>query len=471
MEIANDGRLKICWMRIVGFQQFQDVFLDFTHPETGEPLDKICLIGANGTGKTVVLEEIFGSISHMGVLRATKSRPSRGVNVIKLLFGKEVYYAIKDYRSFFVFDENQAFELGLETLEKDREREIATLLEKITIQSPTNQLLMIPRFSSTGDVIAGQPDSANLAIFRPCEGIQNSYATIDSVPDTTLNNALHHHHVSPSFEIVSPDNIISFWNNLISHSYQRLRKKMDVLGLPENKTKTIGEIDTVFDNENPEILVQLDSIWKRILQKAGLQLDLRNVKLPLALDDNLEAFITLKSTSQTIPYASLSSGIRNYIFSLGHIFSLYFNREIKRGFLLVDEPENGLFPDFLYDLVDVYRQVTTDKNGENNTQMFFATHEPIIAAQFEPYERIILEWNEDGTVSASRGVAPLEDDPNDLLRKDFGVGSLMGKAGNAAWKRFLSLRDQMGKEQDEQKREAIATEFLELGSKYGFSPR
>ncbi len=69
MEIKNDGRLKICWMRIVGYQQFQDVFLDFTHPETGEPLDKICLIGANGTGKTVVLEVISSLLSRQRFLR------------------------------------------------------------------------------------------------------------------------------------------------------------------------------------------------------------------------------------------------------------------------------------------------------------------------------------------------------------------------------------------------------------------
>ena len=47
--------MKICSIHIKGFQQFQDTFLDFTNPETGEPLDKICLIGKNGTGKSTIL--------------------------------------------------------------------------------------------------------------------------------------------------------------------------------------------------------------------------------------------------------------------------------------------------------------------------------------------------------------------------------------------------------------------------------
>jgi hypothetical protein len=29
--------MKICSIYIKGFQQFQDTFLDFTHPETGMP--------------------------------------------------------------------------------------------------------------------------------------------------------------------------------------------------------------------------------------------------------------------------------------------------------------------------------------------------------------------------------------------------------------------------------------------------
>jgi predicted ATP-dependent endonuclease of OLD family len=50
--------MKICSIYIKGFQQFQDTFLDFTHPETGMPLEKICFIGSNGTGKSTILNII-----------------------------------------------------------------------------------------------------------------------------------------------------------------------------------------------------------------------------------------------------------------------------------------------------------------------------------------------------------------------------------------------------------------------------
>jgi uncharacterized protein YhaN len=51
--------MKICKIRIKDYQQFKDIELDFTHPKTGEPLDKICFIGSNGTGKSTLLNFIL----------------------------------------------------------------------------------------------------------------------------------------------------------------------------------------------------------------------------------------------------------------------------------------------------------------------------------------------------------------------------------------------------------------------------
>ena len=50
--------MQICKIYIQGFQQFQDLELDFIDPETGEPLKKVCFIGSNGTGKSKLLRLI-----------------------------------------------------------------------------------------------------------------------------------------------------------------------------------------------------------------------------------------------------------------------------------------------------------------------------------------------------------------------------------------------------------------------------
>jgi hypothetical protein len=468
MEIKNDGRLKICWMRIVGYQQFQDVFLDFTHPETGEPLDKICLIGANGTGKTVVLEMIFESIRKaIDGTTFKKQRSKQGCAIIKYQWGMKSYISLIGQSQPFVFEIGKPVSAKLEGIIAYTPFSFHEFEEELLSSNVRNELFSVPHFETVTGYLS-TVDPRNLLVYMPSEGIHNSYSTLVNVPETNLDNAINHHLSDPSLAIISSDNVISFWNNLVFHVYQRLRTRMEFIGLPENRTRTIGSLDDEFDSIHPQILEQLNSIWEGILSKAGLELDFERVKIPLGLDDNLEAYIRLKGKDAIIPYSEISSGIRNYIFALGHLFSLYFNREISKGFLLVDEPENGLFPDFLYDLVDVYRQATIDKNGKNNTQMFFATHNPIIAAQFEPHERIILEWNDDGSVRTRRGVAPIGDDPNDVLRKDFAVASLMGKEGLEAWNRYLELKRLLKTDEEAAKKEDIATAYLELGRLYGF---
>ena len=50
--------MKILKLIIKDYQQFKHLELDFTHPETGKPLDKICFIGKNATGKSTLLRLI-----------------------------------------------------------------------------------------------------------------------------------------------------------------------------------------------------------------------------------------------------------------------------------------------------------------------------------------------------------------------------------------------------------------------------
>ena len=152
------------------------------------------------------------------------------------------------------------------------------------------------------------------------------------------------------------------------------------------------------------------------------------------------------------------------MFRLGHIYSLFFNKEIENGFLLVDEPENSLFPDFLYDLVDIYLDIVRDKN----TQIFMATHNPIIASQFEDYERVILRFDDEGFVQTSRGKSPIGDDPNDLLIHDFGVRNIMHSSGVKKWERFIELKVLIPLEQDKKRKQDLLTEYMELATKYHF---
>lgn len=434
--------MKICKIIIKDFHQFKDFELDLTYPETGEPLDKVCLIGSNGTGKTKLLRimnSLFG-----------KPYDGNGTVLIQLKVKNVFHWVFSEGGRVNVLDSDiSKIEGWQDKLVAGQVRE----LEKEFIVFTGKQHLYL------GTSILFLSD---LQIFIPSESTNDELINIEDVPNVNLNevvgwNTLQYYH------IVSGETIKNFWKTLIYHLKKRDNDFQEFQNLEENQNRTVREVREEFDSKHPKILDSLAKLWDEILGKAGLEFDAAGASNPIQLTDNLKAYIKLKSTGERINYNDLSTGIRNFIFKVGHIYSLYFNRNIERGFLLIDEPENSLFPDFLYDLVDIYQSIT------HNTQIFMATHNPIIAAQFEPYERFILEFDDQGHVQARRGTVPVGDDPNDILSKDFGVRSLLGKEGVKKWERYIELRTIIRMTHDIGEKSKLLEEFMTIGNEYNFS--
>jgi hypothetical protein len=101
--------------------------------------------------------------------------------------------------------------------------------------------------------------------------------------------------------------------------------------------------------------------------------------------------------------------------------------------------------------------------------MFFATHNPIVAAQFEPYERIILAWDETGGVKAHKGTVPVGDDPNDILEYDFALKNLMGKKGQEKWAEYVDLKKKLIRAKETDDKLALAEQINKIGNAYNFS--
>jgi hypothetical protein len=53
---------KLQRLAIADYRQFRDIVYDFTHRETGKPLQRVCLIGGNGTGKSTVLRVLWKAL-------------------------------------------------------------------------------------------------------------------------------------------------------------------------------------------------------------------------------------------------------------------------------------------------------------------------------------------------------------------------------------------------------------------------
>jgi ABC-type multidrug transport system ATPase subunit len=92
----------------------------------------------------------------------------------------------------------------------------------------------------------------------------------------------------------------------------------------------------------------------------------------------------------TIPYEHLSTGTKQIIFTAFPIYQLIEDDSI----ILMDEPETSLYPDIQREIIPYY----TSFDKEKKSQFFFATHSPIIASSFEPWEIVELKFDEKGKV-------------------------------------------------------------------------
>ena len=464
--------MKICKIYIKNFDQFQDIELDFTHPETGEPLNKICFIGSNGTGKSKLLRMI-----NWLFVNVVQNFVQRGFGTPHLTEGAKVVFKVSHKNSnFLVFHFNRnSFILRIAGLGKEEEKEL--ILELIALKSVEDfkrdekyrKLTTSTLHSDFLNEFVLNDNANDLLIYSPAENENRYKMGQDGVPESNVNEALALSKDFPFYAEVSPDKVNVFWKLLIYHLKKREEERKIFEDKPESLKRIREELVKEFDSLNPKILEHIANVWNKILNKAGLEFDFEGASNPYQLTDNLLAYTRLINSKNIISYNQLSSGIKNYIFRLGHIYSLYFNREIDRGFLLIDEPENSLFPDFLFDLVETYQEVLIDKRSQNNTQAFFVTHNPIIAAQFQPYERIILDWNEDYSVNAKKGFSPVGDDPNDILSNDFELKDLMGPEGRKMWEEYQELKKKLIREKEKSKKEILIKEINQIGTLYNFS--
>ena len=452
------SKLKIIQLRLKNYRQFKNVCFDFVDNETNEPLDKVCFVGANGTGKSTVLA-ILGKFLHNQFGKT--AIPKNSILSIKFRDDSQ-----NEFYFFHATFESSMFKGYLDS--KVGEHALWNNLWHSSEQDTSSQYeysqMICKQFSiSNLNLFPFKSNSKDIAIYASSDGSSLLPNNL-KLPDTSLNNALRLTKSMPAYHEFSHTDVADFWNVLIYQIKQRERHYLDFLNAEEIRQISVGEAEARFNSEFPEILLELADLWNIILEPTGLKFDVKGAKVPVQLNENLKAYICLKDSDEIIPYNQLSTGIRNFIFRLGHIFSLYFNREIERGFLLVDEPELSLFPDLLFDIVAWYESII------HNTQFFVATHSPMVAAQFKASERFILEFDEHGYVQVRQGISPEGDDPNDLLMSDFSVRSLYGKVGQEKWQRVLELRKEIKKTEDTDLKTELLDEYMDIVNAYNFAP-
>lgn len=427
--------MRIARLALNRFRQFQGLDIPLLDPVSGQALRRVCFLGRNGTGKSTLLRIIRNAFNHLR--NALSQTPPKIRSLARWpLAGLKIE---TEHGGFWIVDalETETPATWLFRAEADN----ATAWEELFGGRPTDEAAVAAlqdwalSDAERGDWAARlnwRDESDSIVVYVPPD-VGSSLPNGQPLPQTTLDAALERLKRFPLYHEISTADAAEFWDVLIYHIKQREAAWQTLLDDPANQAKSIEAARREFDAGHPEILAAVAELWNRLLAPAGLEFDPRAARKPVQLRDNLEAFVTVKATGKRLGYDVLSSGMRLFLFRVGHLLSLYFDRPIARGFLLFDEPENSLFPDFLYDQIGIYESIL------RNTQFFAATHSPIIAAQFRPEERVLLDFDDTYQVRARHGWAPVGDDPNDMLLKDFEVRSIYPAEGLKNWERGSQL--------------------------------
>ncbi|MFV8360094.1 AAA family ATPase [Flavobacterium sp. LS1P3] len=431
--------MKISKLHIDQYRHLENLTFDFKYlsgERKGQSLDKICFIGQSATGKTGLLELIY----------------EQCFAIQNIVFYQDIFLFSKkieklDGNILFEF-ENKEIDLSSNQLKvNDVEHKLGKISERQDSLLTKNDKKPILYFK------ANLISDKNIDIFtkNPIDLFEkyskNATLSLSSIRDKKNNE-------NEPLTIFNDEVDIKIWLSLLSEilSYRKNHyQKMSELihkGLLADQTKLNTEYQK-WQKENPNKLEAFAEKFNPILEKLNLEVDLINTEYSIPIKN--------KKNDEIIPIQNTSTGTKGLLLSFLPLFKL----DTKDAIILIDEPERSLYPDMQMDLMEYY------KNLAPNAQFIVATHSPFIAASFEPDERFILYFNEEGKVAVRRGSSPIGDDPNDMLKNDFKV-NYYNKHGEEAYQKYINLKQAVANENDPKRKKELLLEAVKLGDIYNF---
>lgn len=350
-----DNSMKVKELYIKKYHQFEDFRLDLTYPEghekAGQPFDKVCFIGQSGTGKTSLLHfitKIMYNLKYLFDMPATyisnlEGSTEKNGSYIKL--NDEIDIKITYSGEHYTIEDNK----------KEQQNTKNYLSSSFNRDFPISIFFPVD-FTNNGaksDVIYNGEERPFLNFGG------DSYNEIFYKINQKITE-YREHQIQKSLAISEITNKIGFKSEEILEAANKYKE---------------------WEQNNPNPLQDLaDKVLDKILNKFNLRVRTR-------LDfEKIEDVKTIKIENlegQEVPYDFQSTGTRQIFLSMLPLYTLKPNRTA----IFFDEPERSLYPDIQKEIVDIYTSLTTD------CQFFYATHSPIIASSFEPWEIVELKFN------------------------------------------------------------------------------
>ena len=427
--------MKISKLHIDQFRHLENLDFDFTYQSgerKGQPLDKICFIGQSATGKTSLLELVMERHTSINNCIVSDNYSFSYKIGIPNNFGSVTF----DLNDNLIEIKDKTLSFNEQTFDYVHTGNFSNLLE-----DHSKKFIYYFKSNLISDKNIELFEKNPIDIFEKYPKLDNRYS-IDNI-------------FSKDTPIIFDDNIdtdlwLVFLKEILEYR-KKFNQKMSELihkGLLANAKKLSSEFDK-WQKENPNKVESFAKKFNPILEKLNLEIDVVNTEYTIP--------IVNKRTEEIIPIQQTSTGTKGLLLAFLPLYKL----DTVDSIILIDEPERSLFPDMQMELMDYYKKLAPD------AQFIVATHSPFIAASFEPDERFILYFDEEGKVAVRRGSSPIGDDPNDMLKNDFGV-NYYNKHGEEAYQKYITLKQEVANETDPKRKKELLLETVKLGDTYNF---
>ncbi len=368
--------MKVRSIELDGYNQFKGVKIDLTYPKghekAGKPLQKVCFIGQSGTGKTSILRLIKRFTTLDNRIGNNLTIPDFKKDSVKMelqLFDLDWKLTSKENTLSFVYCTDN--KLNIETKQFINKRDhFKNQLKPFLINFPVETIFLNQVYTNETERMA-----------KKLLGIINDDYSEDLNPKQVMDFGIDA--IDKTFELLlkeiaehRAEEII--FKNKISEEALKVNSNSEDIEKANNKYRE-------WLKKNPNPLEKLaNNILNEVLKPLGLKVKTDLDKSAVLHINNIE-IQTLDG--QDIPYNFWSTGTKHLINLLIPLYELKPNNAI----VLIDEPERSIYPDMQRMIVDKCVRLGTD------CQYFFATHSPIIASSFDPWEIVELKFNEANT--------------------------------------------------------------------------
>lgn len=333
--------------------------LDLVNTTTGKPFNTVIFAGENGTGKTTILE----SLSHF-----LNQNPMVGFKRIKYFIGNDEYTAEP-------LSEQKKLDKGF-----------------YRIRKPDGQYVEINSGIQSGSLRHQiQEELNNNLSIRSYGNVYSKaradYKTIDIKSTTTSNVDNSIKQTDESDDYTSLKQLLVDIETRDNESYRDLNR--------QNPTNPLSETD-----------FERNSLMHRFRNAFNTFFDTIKFDKIDTLDNNKKDIVFRKGPSR-ISIDNLSTGEKQIVYRGAYL--LKNQRKMEKGTVFIDEPELSMHPKWARRILTYFRNLFTDVNGIQTSQIFLATHsEHVITQALKDKDNclIIVLRNEGGLLIPQRIDAP-----------------------------------------------------------------